>query len=759
MQIHKNTNPPFITFMLLLITGWTLLLVLLLIWNRWHMKETTMQLAENNARMFWEKDMLYRKWGVFHGGVYVPVSKETPPNPYLDIENRDVIIAGKEYTLMNPAYMFRQVYEMGAKQTAVKGHLTSLKPKRPDNKPAFWEEKALRSFELGKEEYIEIAPVDGESFLHFMRPLKMEKKCFPCHKDQEKNIGGIRGGISITVPLENYLKQDKKNINKLWRAFVLIWLSGIGIILISYKLIRQAVNRLIRNEKQKAAILDTIDNVGLGLYIIDKNYRIDYANNTMRSWFHCKINKQCYVSVHKRKIPCNNCHLGEIIGQNKTLHYELNFEDKVFAVFAAPFTTQEGIPAKMEVRLDITSQKKVEQEQRKAIAFLKEKKFAESASRAKSSFLANMSHEIRTPMNAVIGMSKLALETNLNPEQYNLISKVHISARSLLGIINDILDFSKIEADKMELERVDFRLREVFEHVYTLIRLKAEEKGLILNIECATDIPEILRGDPLRLRQILTNLGNNAVKFTRHGRIDIKVNLLEQQENKLKLHFFVADTGKGISPEQLDTLFQAFCQAENSTTRQYGGTGLGLVISQNLVRMMGGEISVKSELDHGSCFHFTLQLEKGDAGRLPLEQTEQIKKISQLEGKKILLTEDNPFNMELAAILFRRKKIIVLQAENGKEALELLESENVDCVLMDIQMPVMDGYTACREIRKQGKFKKLPVLAMTANVMASDVKKSRDAGMNDHICKPLNENELFGTLIKWLVPDVSPAEL
>ncbi|MCI5168509.1 MAG: response regulator, partial [Candidatus Electrothrix sp. GM3_4] len=297
------------------------------------------------------------------------------------------------------------------------------------------------------------------------------------------------------------------------------------------------------------------------------------------------------------------------------------------------------------------------------------------------------------------------------------------------------------------------------EHVYTLIRLKAEEKGLILNIECATDIPEVLRGDPLRLRQILTNLGNNAVKFTRHGRIDMKVNLLEQQENKLKLHFFVSDTGKGMSREQLDTLFQAFCQAENSTTRQYGGTGLGLVISQNLVRMMGGEISVKSELDHGSCFHFTLQLEKGDAGRLPLEQTEQIKKISLLKGKKILLTEDNPFNMELAAILFRRKKIIVLQAENGKEALDLLDSESVDCVLMDIQMPVMDGYTACREIRKQEKFKKLPVLAMTANVMASDVKKSRDAGMNDHICKPLNENELFGTLIKWLVPDVSPTEL
>ncbi|MGB5684936.1 MAG: ATP-binding protein, partial [Candidatus Electrothrix sp.] len=551
------------------------------------MKETTIQLAENNARMFWEKDMLYRKWAAFHGGVYVPVSEKTPPNPYLDIANRDVVIAGKKYTLMNPAYMFRQVYEMGEKRTAVQGHLTSLKPKRPDNKPALWEEKALRSFELGKKEYIEITPVDGEPFLHFMRPLKTEKACFPCHKDQEENIGGIRGGISITVPLESYLKQDKKNINKLWKAFILIWLTGIGIILLSYKLIRQAVSTLIRSEKQKAAILDTIDKVGVGLYIIDKNYRIDYANNTMQSWFHCEINKQCYISVHKRKTPCRTCYLGEIIEQNKTLRYELDFEDKVFAVFAAPFTTQDGIPAKMEVRLDVTNQKKVEQEQRKAIAFLKEKKSAESASRAKSSFLANMSHEIRTPMNAVIGMSKLALETNLNPEQHNLISKVHISARSLLGIINDILDFSKIEADKMELEIIDFRLREVFEHVYTLIRLNAEEKGLILNIESTADVPEVLRGDPLRLKQVLTNLGNNAVKFTRNGRVDIKVKLLERQGNELKLHFSVSDTGKGMSTEQLGKLFNPFCQADNSTTRQYGGTGLGLVISQNLVRMMG----------------------------------------------------------------------------------------------------------------------------------------------------------------------------
>ena len=428
--------------------------------------------------------------------------------------------------------------------------------------------------------------------------------------------------------------------------------------------------------------------------------------------------------------------------------YDIRIKDKNgdyrwMLISGAPlYDDEKRLIGSIGIHLDITEQKKLENE------LIKSKRVAEESSKAKEIFLANMSHEIRTPMNAILGMSRLLTKTTQNSQQKVYTNAIIQSAENLIVIINDILDLSKIEAGQMQIENIGFSLSDLVTQLERILKYKTEEKGLEFNTATSVHIPHVLIGDPYRINQILLNLVGNAIKFTETGSVELWCKLSGTKNGTNQVMFTVKDTGIGIDPEYLKHLYKDFSQEDASITRKFGGTGLGLSISKRLINLMGGEMNIESTKGVGTVISFSLNLPTGDARSLnkPSDDLSALKEHQrELIDKKILLVEDNDFNRLLANTILTTYGALVTEAWNGKVAVEIAAEQPFDLIVMDVQMPVMNGFEATQYIRKELQLD-VPILALTANAVKGEKDKCINAGMDEYIAKPFEEAHLIKTI-------------
>lgn len=511
---------------------------------------------------------------------------------------------------------------------------------------------------------------------------------------------------------------------------------------------RKTAEQTIRvNEEKYRGI---IDNMNLGLMEIDKNGKIDFANQTLLNMADLSVEEAVGYNainfLHAESIyPVKQKMQNRSSGISEAYETQTDIKGKKgwwFVSSAPKYSSFGEHTGSTVICLDITKQKSLEQE------LIQSREQAELLAKTKEIFLANMSHEIRTPMNAIIGMGNQLGKTELNEQQSFYLNTIKTAAENLLVIVNDILDLSKIEAGKLTIEKIGFEPQKVIQNAIQVLLYKAEEKGLKLtNSFCDTHLANVLIGDPYRLNQVILNLMSNAIKFTEKGSVNIECRVTKEDDSSQTVRFSIIDTGIGMDRQFVEKLFDKFSQEYESISRKYGGTGLGMSICKELVNLMGGTIHVESEKGEGTTIQFEITYEKGSVTNL--DRNEDIVVSSDLlKGKTILITDDNEMNRLVASTILSNYGAITMEASDGQLAIELNKENNPDLILMDIQMPVMNGYISTKNIRSQGY--KAPIIALTANAIRGEHEKCLAAGMNDYISKPFKEEDFLRKIAHWL---------